>query len=241
MDRLIFERGGKEKIFDIIESGEKCVFDFLNAYSVFLFRNNRRFRNSFRKCRCYNFPDGITISIAHFLKHGKMLRRVPGPVFMEHFLKQERFTRGRKHFFLGIEGEDISKIARNFEHLKMNNVRYYNPPYIKGDKFSDGEIKKIVNLINREKVDYLWIGLGNPKKEILAGQIFGKSKFRHAFSVGAAFDFLSGTKGWAPRPVRMLGLEWLYRLVTDFGYSSKKVRKSFSALTLMKKLIEFRD
>ncbi len=33
--------------------------------------------------------------------------------------------------------------------------------------------------------------------------------------VGAAFDFLSGTKKQAPRWMQRSGLEWLYRLISE--------------------------
>jgi UDP-N-acetyl-D-mannosaminuronic acid transferase (WecB/TagA/CpsF family) len=33
--------------------------------------------------------------------------------------------------------------------------------------------------------------------------------------VGAAFDFLAGSKRQAPRLVKTLGLEWLFRLVSE--------------------------
>jgi N-acetylglucosaminyldiphosphoundecaprenol N-acetyl-beta-D-mannosaminyltransferase len=33
--------------------------------------------------------------------------------------------------------------------------------------------------------------------------------------VGAAFDFLAGTKPQAPRWLMPLGLEWLFRLITE--------------------------
>lgn len=35
------------------------------------------------------------------------------------------------------------------------------------------------------------------------------------FGVGAAFDFLAGDRRRAPRPLRRLGLEWLFRLVQE--------------------------
>lgn len=33
--------------------------------------------------------------------------------------------------------------------------------------------------------------------------------------VGAAFDFLSGRKPWAPRWIQRSGFEWLFRLITE--------------------------
>ena len=42
-------------------------------------------------------------------------------------------------------------------------------------------------------------------------------------NVGAALDFLLEKKKQAPNAVKALGIEWLYRLITDFEHSKKKV------------------
>ncbi len=241
MDKLVFERRGKERIIEVIESGEKAVIDFLNGYSVYLYENNADFRNSLGKCRYYNFPDGVIISIFHLMKHGSWLPRTTGPEFTEFFLQQDKYMRNSRHFFLGINETNMNAMMKRFPLLKPANVAHYNPPYIKGLHFPKSEINKIVGLINKHRPDYLWMGLGNPKKEIMLGEIFGRAGFRTAFPVGAAFDFFSGAKKQAPKAVRALGLEWLFRLVTDFGYSKGKVGNSFRSLSMLNRYVVFRD
>ncbi|MBN1238358.1 MAG: WecB/TagA/CpsF family glycosyltransferase, partial [Gammaproteobacteria bacterium] len=60
----------------------------------------------------------------------------------------------------------------------------------------------------------VFIGLGCPKQEFFA--------FEHRASikavqlcVGAAFDFIAGTKPMAPRWMQSAGLEWLFRLLCE--------------------------
>jgi N-acetylglucosaminyldiphosphoundecaprenol N-acetyl-beta-D-mannosaminyltransferase len=43
----------------------------------------------------------------------------------------------------------------------------------------------------------------------------GAGGVRIAVGVGGAFDFLAGRVPRAPRPVRLLGFEWLYRLARE--------------------------
>ena len=128
----------KEKILDVMKTREKAVIDFLNAYSIFLYENNPIFHKSVKNTKnFYNFPDGIAISIAHLIKHGKWLSRVPGPNITQYILNQKNLIQDKKHFFLGNSKESIKKLVDNFEHLEMRNIRHYNPPYIKQDTFSE--------------------------------------------------------------------------------------------------------
>ena len=96
--------------------------------------------------------------------------------------------------------------------------------------FDEKEIKKISVKINSFKPTYVWVGIGNPKQEILASQLFEKTKAAYFFNVGAAIDFILGKKKESPPFFSKIGLEWLYRLITDFKYSRKKVLKSFFGL-----------
>lgn len=60
----------------------------------------------------------------------------------------------------------------------------------------------------------LFVGLGCPKQELWAGQQVDALGMP-VVCVGAAFDFLAGTKEEAPTWVRRTGLEWLHRLMSE--------------------------
>ena len=51
-------------------------------------------------------------------------------------------------------------------------------------------------------------------------------------------DFITEKKKEAPKFIREIGMEWFYRLITDFRYSRKKVWRSligsFYALNIVK-------
>ncbi len=83
---------------------------------------------------------------------------------------------------------------------------------------------------NKTKADYVWVGIGCPKQNLLSSQLFKKTKAQYFVNIGAALDFLLGKKEEAPLIIRELGIEWLYRLVTDFKYSKKKVWRSLMGL-----------
>ncbi len=68
--------------------------------------------------------------------------------------------------------------------------------------------------INVSEARLLFVGLGCPKQELWMAAHRGRVN-AVMLGVGAAFDFLSGQKPQAPRWMMAVGLEWLFRLVTE--------------------------
>jgi exopolysaccharide biosynthesis WecB/TagA/CpsF family protein len=60
------------------------------------------------------------------------------------------------------------------------------------------------------------IGVGSPQQEVIAQQLRLRGRARGlALCVGASIDFLTGVEKRAPRWMRRIGLEWLYRLLQN--------------------------
>src|SRR3989304_375690 len=92
------------------------------------------------------------------------------------------------------------------------NVAFAESPPFR--PLTDEEDQGYVERINRSGARILFVGLGCPKQEWwMAAR---RRRVRAVMlGVGAAFDFLAGTKPWAPRWMRQAGLEWLFRLATE--------------------------
>ena len=76
--------------------------------------------------------------------------------------------------------------------------------------------------IQAAKVDILLVGLGCPKQEFWMAQVQAQlpspssgGSLPVMLGVGAVFDFLAGRKMTAPKLVQRLGLEWLFRLLSE--------------------------
>jgi len=63
------------------------------------------------------------------------------------------------------------------------------------------------------KADLLFVALGHPKQEKWIYQNLPKLDVKVAMGVGGAFDYLSGKLPRAPKWIRNIGLEWLFRLI----------------------------
>ena len=82
------------------------------------------------------------------------------------------------------------------------------------DKQSEEVFLVEVNRIRESNPDLVWVGLGAPRQEkwMAAASREVPAIF---FGVGAAFDFLAGTKPRAPRWMQHCGMEWLFRLLSE--------------------------
>lgn len=63
------------------------------------------------------------------------------------------------------------------------------------------------------KCDLLFVALGAPKQEKWIANNLPKIPVKVAMAVGGSLDYLSGKVPRAPKFIRKLGLEWLFRLV----------------------------
>ena len=88
----------------------------------------------------------------------------------------------------------------------------FSPPF---RQLTEEENNKIVEEINRSDSDIVWVGLGSPKQDIWMHEHRGRIDAPVMIGVGAAFDFLAGTKPQAPSWMRDNGFEWLFRLITE--------------------------
>lgn len=214
---LVFTNKTPQKI---LISNEIGILNFQNLYSVYLFNKELNYRKAITFSDNFVFPDGKVISL--FLR----TKQIRGATFTRNFF-ENRLDSGQRHFFIGPSEENLKELVKKFTKLK--NYQTYNPPYIKEVVFSENEIKIILNKLEKFKPHYIWVCVGNPKQEILANRLY-KEYLAFYFVVGAAMDFLLEKKKEAPKFIQKMGIEWLYRLVTDFNHTWKKSLGSFIGL-----------
>jgi N-acetylglucosaminyldiphosphoundecaprenol N-acetyl-beta-D-mannosaminyltransferase len=103
----------------------------------------------------------------------------------------------------------IAEVRRRYPGLQI--VFSMSPPF---RPLADAEDRAITEQIVRSGARMLFVGLGCPKQE---RWIMDHRERIPAvmFGVGAAFDFLAGSKAQAPRWMMRSGLEWVFRLASE--------------------------
>jgi N-acetylglucosaminyldiphosphoundecaprenol N-acetyl-beta-D-mannosaminyltransferase len=156
--------------------------------------------------------DGVPLVWASKLKGQPIESRVCGPDLMKELLDS---TKGELHGFIGGMPGQAEAMAKKFG---LQAVCYSPPmrPFNHDHALEDWQ--KFLSLCpNRQPPKYVWIGLGAPKQERWMHAVSPIASGTLLFGVGAAYDFLTGTKRRAPLWMQNFGLEWLYRFTQEPG------------------------
>lgn len=146
-------------------------------------------------------------------KTGQKVERVYGPDLMQDILPRIQGSE-YQHVFFGATEATLTKLVTNVKRSAphLNITAAIAPPF---RPLTARDFATYATTIRRRPQPILWIGLGSPQQ--IKAALAWKKHLPHAaiFCVGAAFDFLAGTKPQAPRWLRSLGLEWAFRLATE--------------------------
>jgi exopolysaccharide biosynthesis WecB/TagA/CpsF family protein len=134
------------------------------------------------------------------------------PAFYEYHKNNENI----KIFLLGAR-EGVAAEAQRRINLKVGReivVATHSPSF--GFEKNEEECQRIIDLVDQSGANVLAIGVGSPKQEIFIYK--HKDRFKHIkifMGIGATIDFEAGNVNRAPKWISEMGLEWLYRLVSE--------------------------
>ncbi|MEM6254296.1 MAG: WecB/TagA/CpsF family glycosyltransferase [Cyanobacteria bacterium P01_D01_bin.156] len=121
-----------------------------------------------------------------------------------------------KIFMLGA-AEGIAKLAQQKINDRIGReivVEAHSPSY--GFEKSPEECDKIIQMICESSANVLVVGVGAPKQEKWIVKHRDRlPNIKTFLAVGAAIDFEAGHKPRSPEFVTELGLEWLYRTMSE--------------------------
>lgn len=149
-------------------------------------------------------PDGVGLRLT-----GDIVCILPGIDFMEHLIKlsaEKGFTIGLLGGRDGVAKKAAECLKKMYPKVKIN---FAQPG---GEIDGEGKLLKSLKL---PKIDLLFVAFGPPKQEKWIAKNLKKLNVKLAMGVGGTFDYLSGRVPRAPKWLRDLGLEWLFRLIVE--------------------------
>ena len=149
-------------------------------------------------------PDGMPLVWWLRWKTGKG-ERVYGPELLESFIKLQS-TNFNKKMMMFVGNEKNRKYFLKYGEYMVMPMR---------ERFTKNDYDKLEMEIKKSKVKIVWLGLGSRKQVEVAIELKKRGVKKVIVTVGAAFDFLSGNKSQAPKLIRQIGGEWLYRLIKE--------------------------
>ncbi|MGZ5712474.1 MAG: WecB/TagA/CpsF family glycosyltransferase, partial [Burkholderiales bacterium] len=158
-------------------------------------------------------PDGMPLVwLLRLLGNGNV-GRVYGPDLMRKMTAVSSLHGYRQFYYGGAEGvADKLKQSLTAAHPNLEVAGTLCPPF---RELTPEEDQAVVDAINAARPHIVWVGLSTPKQEFWMAEHLGRIAAPVMLGVGAAFDFLAGTKRQAPLWMQRNGLEWLFRLCSE--------------------------
>ena len=196
----------------MIENGQRGYVCVCPVSTIMACQEDKKFLDIVNSADLVTLDGMPSVWIAR-AKGLKNVGRVYGPDLMLAICELSQ-PRGYKHYFYGSTRETLDKLI---DHLKLKFPKLkisgsFSPPFRKATVTEDEEV---VERINRANPDFLWVGLGSPKQDFWIYEHRDRINASVMLAVGAAFDFIAGTKPQAPKWMQRSGLEWLFRLCCE--------------------------
>lgn len=165
-------------------------------------------------------PDGVGVKIALKL-NGYNVVRIPGIDFARRLLEESAIN----NIPVAIVGAKEEVISKAIENLKTEinglNIVYYHNGYFSNDE-------EIYNEINTKSPKLILVAMGSPRQEKFIYNAKKVLKPALMVGIGGSLDVWSGTVKRAPKIFQILGLEWLYRTISQ----PERIKRIFPTLPL---------
>jgi N-acetylglucosaminyldiphosphoundecaprenol N-acetyl-beta-D-mannosaminyltransferase len=181
----------------------------VNAAKVVLARRDAGLRQALMTADLIT-ADGMSVVWASRLLGSPLKERVTGIDLFEKLVGHAA-RRGASVYFLGASDEAVGGIVTRFRHEYPDlRVAGYRNGY-----FPAAEMDEVVRQIRESEAELLFVAMGSPRQEIWIASNLAATGARFALGVGGAFDHLSGLSRRAPILMQQMGMEWLYRLLSE--------------------------
>lgn len=200
----------KRRLLAILSERKAVQIVTPNPEFMLMAQENKEFFMVLREAHLA-IPDGMGLKFAAWL-NGINLKRHPGANLVSGLLNFAQAKRFRVAIINWNEGlssnEDIKKaVQERYQGLDL---------YIEA---VPRDVKKYdISRLRAFKPDLLFVALGAPEQDLFISR-YRRSlpSLRLGMGVGGSFDFLTGKVRRAPKLMRALGLEWLWRVMVQPG------------------------
>lgn len=192
-------------------------------------------------------PDGFGLKLASRLLRNQKLHRHTGVDTLIKICKLASQKKKSVYFFGagdGIARKTADTLKKQFPKLKIAGAE--SGGVIRIQASSNSNLKQTINSpsplsnddniakIKEAKPDIIFVALGQVKQEKWISQKLAKIvSIRLAMGVGGSFDYISKKISRAPKFLRILGLEWLFRLVLE----PKRIKRVWNAVVMFMWLV----
>lgn len=200
-----------QKAIEYAQAGKSSYICLANVHMIMEAYDSQEFWQILNKADMV-VPDGMPLVWGLRSLGAINQKRITGREMTLHLCKEA----AKKKISVGFYGSSkhtlklmVTNIKKLYPHLEVAYT--YSPPF---RPLSAKEDEAVVREIQESGIGILFVGLGCPKQE------YWMAQHKHRLpvvmlGVGAAFDFIAGTKPLAPKLMQEIGFEWIFRLCLE--------------------------
>ncbi|MDO8582312.1 MAG: WecB/TagA/CpsF family glycosyltransferase [bacterium] len=208
---------------NFFRDGKQHIIVTPNPEFLLLARRDKEFHQILNQADL-SLPDGVGLIFASYFLRQPIEERITGVSFV-HVICDEAERASLSVFLLGSEETVVKKAAerlqKEYPRLRIAGIKSGGviELRIKNDELGimdrwRYEDTGVLDTIRQAKPDILFVALGQGKQEKwIADNLQSFPSIKIAMGVGGALDYIAGAASWAPAWVRIIGLEWLWRLI----------------------------
>jgi N-acetylglucosaminyldiphosphoundecaprenol N-acetyl-beta-D-mannosaminyltransferase len=197
-------------IDDCVDRSGRCSVFFANAHCINVSARDPRYHRLLQRQDVLVFGDGVGIRLAGRLNRQRLRDNVNGTDLFP-LLCARAVERNRSLFLLGAQPGVPDEVARRMTTVHPG-LRVVG---LQHGYFGAAETDRVIEAVSASGADLLLVALGVPRQELWIVTHRRRLKVPVAIGVGALFDFYSGRVARAPRVLRRMSLEWLWRLAME--------------------------
>lgn len=205
-NKVLLNRKNVYKVFlKLSGSPSGFLFTYFNQNSFNIFYSNEKYRELLNQF--YVYQEGIGLYLA--LK-----------ILDLHDVERIDSTEVHKKFFNFIISnyKSIAFIGGKFDEQELINrarkfgleIEFYHNGF-----FDDGRINYLIKNLQNIKSKFVVIGMGSPKQEFLASELFKNLPDKKIVCVGNFMNYFLGYQRRAPELFRRFQIEWFYRFLQE--------------------------
>jgi len=163
-----------------------------------------------------SLPDGFGLILGSWFLGDPLYHRITG-IDLTYKIASLASQKGYRIFLLGGKN-NAANIAKTKLELKYKNIKIVGAEegFINIHHINPKKKKKIIQNIKNSEAQILLVAYGAPFQEKwIYKNLKNIPNIKLAIGVGGTFDFISGKIQRAPKWMRKIGLEWLWRLFME--------------------------
>jgi N-acetylglucosaminyldiphosphoundecaprenol N-acetyl-beta-D-mannosaminyltransferase len=197
-------------LLDAAKSSRGCHICVTGAHGIVTAQDNEEFRRILNSAAMNTLDGQPAVWLVRC--RGFKAERVSGRELVWDVVSQD-YAAQIRHILFGSTSSVTDRMIAQLRELNPKvRLEAFNPPF---GPLGDDELNEICRRLKSNEPTIIWVGMSTPKQEFMAVRLSKSFRNCPVVAIGAGFDFVAGLKPCAPALVKLLCLEWLFRLASD--------------------------